>query len=130
MLKGLLFGGLFLVSLMIVSIINHREPPKNSLSYEEVITLLQANKITEINLKDSQVDLRDSENVKHSVYLSETQKIALLRQGNNLNIAVTAGDDPPALFYLFQILFWLFLISPPVIVILLLVIIRKMDAKK
>jgi hypothetical protein len=34
------------------------------------------------------------------------------------------------LFYVFQILFWLFLVSPPVIVVLLLVIIRKMDAKK
>lgn len=39
------------------------------------------------------------------------------------------APNAPPLFYLFQILFWLFLISPPVIVVLLLVIIKKMDSK-
>lgn len=37
--------------------------------------------------------------------------------------------DSDLLVRLFQILFWLFLISPPVIVILLLVIINKMNRK-
>ena len=39
-------------------------------------------------------------------------------------------QDSDLLLRLFQILFWLFLVSPPVIVVLLLVIIRKMDEKK
>ena len=38
-------------------------------------------------------------------------------------------NAPPLLFYVFQILFWLFVISPPVIVVLLLIIIKKMDSK-
>lgn len=35
----------------------------------------------------------------------------------------------PILLYLFQILFWLFVVSPPIIVVLLLIIIKKMDSK-
>jgi hypothetical protein len=42
---------------------------------------------------------------------------------------MTFSDEPTSpLVYLFQILFWLFVISPPVIVVLLLIIIKKMDA--
>ena len=62
--------------------------------------------------------------------VSENQKIELLEKGNALNITISLNNDAPnPLFYLFQILFWLFFISPPVIVVLLLVIIKKMDAK-
>lgn len=39
------------------------------------------------------------------------------------------NSDSDLLVRLFQILFWLFLISPPIIVVLLLVIISKMNRK-
>ena len=60
-----------------------------------------------------------------------------LRQSEirEINITSTQADflnvaDSDLFIRLFQILIWLFLISPPIIVVLLLVIISKMNRKK
>jgi ATP-dependent Zn protease len=130
-IKGFLIGSLLVFSLMFVG--SNREKysaPKNTISFTEALNRLESNQIREVNLGNNQLHLRDSENVLYSANVSEGQKIELLRKGNTLNVAMTFSDEPvPPLFYLFQILFWLFVISPPIIVILLLVIIKKMDAK-
>lgn len=56
---------------------------------------------------------------------SEVREVVIKdKQTDLLNVS-----DSDLLVRLFQILFWLFLISPPIIVVLLLVIISKMDRK-
>lgn len=56
---------------------------------------------------------------------SEVREINITTKHTDLpNVA-----DSDLLVRLFQILFWLFLISPPIIVVLLLVIIGKMNRK-
>ena len=56
---------------------------------------------------------------------SEVREINITsKQADVLNVA-----DSDLLVRLFQILIWLFLISPPIIVVLLLVIISKMNRK-
>ena len=128
--KGFLIGSLLIFSLMFVgsNLAEHRAP-KNAISFDEALNRLQSNRIREINLKNNQVHLLDSENVLYSANVSEGQKIELLKMGNLYNVSMTFSDEPTSpLVYLFQILFWLFVISPPVIVVLLLIIIKKMDA--
>ena len=130
-IKGFLMVSLVVFALMYVgSITNKNQSPTNTMSFEEALNRLQANRVREINLKSNQINLLNSENERYSLNISEGQKIELLKRGNALNVAMTFSDEPaPPLFYLFQILFWLFFISPPVIVVLLLIIIKKMDAK-
>jgi ATP-dependent Zn protease len=130
LLKGLLFGGVFLVSLLVVTNFSKNQSPATVISYDEAVQRLRSSDIKQINLENNRLNLLNAENVSYSIAANETQKIELLNQGNALNISVTLNDNPPPIFYVFQILFWLFLVSPPIIVILLLVIIRKMDAKK
>ncbi len=130
LVKGLLFGSVFLVSLLIVTNFSKNQSPAAVISYDEAVQRLRSSDVKQINLENNQLSLLDAENVKYTTVANETQKIELLNQGNALNISVTLNDDPPPIFYVFQILFWLFLVSPPIIVILLFVIIRKMDAKK
>ena len=129
--KGFLMVSLVAFSLIYVgSISNRNQAPKNTISFEEALNRLQSNRVREINLKNNQINLLDSENEKYSLNISEGQKIELLKRGNSLNVAMTFSDEPtPPLVYLFQILFWLFFISPPIIVVLLLIIIKKMDAR-
>jgi len=56
---------------------------------------------------------------------SEVREVVVRdKQADTLNVA-----DSDLLVRLFQILIWLFLISPPIIVVLLLVIISKMNRK-
>ena len=130
-IKGFLMVSLVVVSLMYVgSSSNKNQAPKNTISFEEALNRLESNRVREINLKNNQINLLDAENERYSLNISEGQKIELLKRGNTFNVAMTFSDEPtPPLVYLFQILFWLFFISPPVIVVLLLVIIKKMDAK-
>ena len=130
LVKGLLFGGVFLVSLLIVTNFSKNQPFKTTISYDEAVQRLQSSNVREISIENNKLSLLAAENVEYTPIVNETQKIELLNQGNSLNISVTLNDDPPPIFYVFQILFWLFLVSPPIIVILLFVIIRKMDAKK
>ena len=130
LVKCLLFGGFFLVSLLIVTNFSKNQPSKTTISYDEAVQRLQSSDVREISIENNKLSLLDAENVKYTTVANETQKIELLNQGNFLNISVKLNDDPPPIFYVFQILFWLFLISPPIIVILLFVIIRKMDTKK
>jgi ATP-dependent Zn protease len=131
LVKGFLLGSLLIFSLMFVGKSLYKyQSPKNTISFEEAVNRLQSNRVREINLKNNQLELLDSENVRYSANISEGQKIELLQKGNTLNVAVTFSDEPSnPLVYLFQILFWLFFISPPVIVVLLLIIIKKMDAR-
>lgn len=128
--KGLLFGGVFLVSMLIVTGFSKNQSPTTVISYNEAVQRLHSGGVTEINLQENQLNLLEAENVRYLTVTDETQKIELLNQGNALNISVSLSDNQPPIVYLIQILFWLFLISPPIIVILLFVIIRKMDAKK
>ena len=130
LLKGLLFGGVFLVSLFLVTNFSKNQPSELTISYSEAVQRLQSNDFRKINIENNKLNLLDAENVRYTTAASENQKIELLNLGNSLNISVNLNDDPPPIFYVFQILFWLFLVSPPIIVILLFVIIRKMDAKK
>jgi ATP-dependent Zn protease len=130
LVKGLLFGGVFLVSLLIVTSFSKNQSPKTVISYNEAVQRLHSSDVREINIENNRLNFLDAENAEYTIAADETQKIELLNQGNALNISVTLNDNPPPIFYVFQILFWLFLISPPIIVILLFVIIRKMDAKK
>lgn len=127
--KGFLLGSLLVFSIVFVgSKLNKYQAPKNAISYDEAVARLQSNRVREINLKNNQLNLLDSENARYSINVSESQKIELLQKGNALNVAFTFSDEPTnPLVYLFQILFWLFFISPPVIVVLLLIIIKKMD---
>jgi ATP-dependent Zn protease len=129
-LKGLLFGGIVLMSVLYVSFISRNPESNRNISYDEAVQRIRSNEVREINLESDDLSLRDAKNIKYIPSVSETQKIELLNQGNALNISVTLNDNPPPFVYLLQILFWLFLISPPIIVVLLFVIIRKMDAKK
>ena len=128
--KGLLFGGIFLVSLLVVTNFSKNQSPKTVISYNEAVQRLHSSDIKEINIENNRPNLLDTENAGYLIATDENQKIELLNQGNTLNISVTLNNNPPPIFYVFQILFWLFLISPPIIVILLFVIIRKMDEKK
>ena len=127
--KGLLFGGVFLVSLLIVTSFSKNQSPKTVICYNETVERFPSSDIEEINIEDNQLNQLDT-NEKFLQIEEEVQKVESSDQGKSLNIPLTISDSQPPVVYLIQILFWLFLISPPIIVILLFVIIRKMDEKK
>lgn len=94
------FGGIFLVALLIGSSFFRNQSSR--MTYDEALKRVQSKTVAEVNIKDN----------------------------NSSTITINLGtnsSDP--IFYLFQLLFWAFLLSPPVIVVLLLVIIKKMNDK-
>ena len=127
--KGLLFGGVFLVSLLIVTSFSKNQSPKTVICYNETVERIPSSGIEEINIADNQLNQLDTDE-KFLQIEEEVQKVESPDQGKSLIIPLTISDSQPPVVYLIQILFWLFLISPPIIVILLFVIIRKMDEKK
>ena len=127
--KGLLFGGVFLVSLLIVTSFSKNQSPKTVICYNETVEHFPSSDIEEANIADNQLNQLDTDE-KFLQIEEEVQKVESPDQGKSLNIPLTISDNQPPVVYLIQILFWLFLISPPIIVILLFVIIRKMDEKK
>jgi ATP-dependent Zn protease len=129
-IKWILLGALFLFALAVAgSNIFKNQTAKKAITFDEAVSRVQTGKINEINITGDQINLLDSENVKYRADVSERQKIELLEKGSLLNVTINLDNEPSnPLLYLFQILFWLFFISPPVIVVLLLVIIKKLDA--
>ena len=127
--KGLLFGGVFLVSLLIVTSFSKNQSPKTVICYNETVERIPSSGIEEANIADNQLNQLDTDE-KFLQIEEEVQKVESPDQGKSLIIPLTISDSQPPVVYLIQILFWLFLISPPIIVILLFVIIRKMDEKK
>jgi hypothetical protein len=116
--------------------------PKNSLwtpetTYAEAFRRMEAREFKEIKIKDDRIIFLDRNDRQYVIYPTEAEVNRIIRKVPNEDMRFSVEpysvqqNEPnaPPLFYLFQILFWLFLISPPIIVILLLIIIKKMDSK-
>jgi len=116
--------------------------PKNGLwtretTFAEAFRRMEAKEFKEIKIKDNRIIFLDENDRQYVIYPTEAQVNQIIRKVPNESVrfsvepyTVQHNSPNPLLFYLFQILFWLFLISPPLIVILLLIIIKKMDSKE
>lgn len=128
-IKGFLIGSLLVFSLMFIS--SKNQTPKNLVSFDEAVSRIESDNINEVRIKGETAEFFNDEKMSYASGITERQINFLLRQiqtGSNVSVSVAPEARDP-LAYLFQILFWLFFLSPPVIVVLLLVIIKKMDAK-
>lgn len=109
----------------------------NDMTFAEGVRRMEAREIKEIKLKDDKIIFLDENDWESVVYPTERQVDTIIRKVPNEGVKFTvapytvqSNQPSPFLIYLFQVLFWLFLISPPLIVILLVIIIKKMDSKE
>lgn len=131
-IKGFLIGSLLVFSLMFVgSKADKFESSKNTIPFDEAVSRLKSDEINEIRIQSGTAEFYKDEQITYATGVTERQITFLFKQaGMNSNIPVNfAPEAKDPLVYLFQILFWLFFLSPPIIVVLLLIIIKKMDAK-
>ncbi|HLM03174.1 MAG TPA: hypothetical protein VK400_19130 [Pyrinomonadaceae bacterium] len=130
--KGFLLGSLLVFSLMFIVSSGNREeqPAQKTISFDEAVARIETDDIKEIRIKNGTAEFLSDGQLAYATDVSERRMSLLLRQlGSEVEKVSFAPEPKDPLIYLFQILFWLFFISPPVIVVLLLVIIKKMDAK-
>lgn len=130
-IKGFLVGSLLVFSLMLVSSNwNKNQTPKNAVSFDEAISRIKSDNIKKVRLDGRTAEFFNDEMMFSTAIVSDSQAELLFNAMDSANISVSAAPEAKnPLVYLFQILFWLFFISPPVIVILLLIIIKKLDAR-
>lgn len=128
---NLLFAGLYFG---IINLGAQSQPPKNEISYEEAIERLNSKNIREISISNNEAIFTNLEKENFAFHVSEEQVEKILESSADKSVtikfipAASASASNP-LFYLFQILFWLFFISPPIIVILLILIWRELKER-
>ncbi len=127
---GFLLGNIILGSIAYgINYVSNYQSSKNEITFVEALKRIEGKEINKVIIDDKKVEFNSIFDTKYSANLTEEQREKVLQRSGAFGLAqieFLPKSDPIA--SIFQILFWLFFLSPPIIVVLLLVIISKMKS--
>lgn len=133
-LAGFLLGNFILAS-AVFGFKYYSENSQKNISLKDAIYLIENNEIKEVNIISDRAELVNHSGIKLTVEnVLEAQREFLISAVTDFNkenqrSSIKVSESPKSfdpLSLLFQILFWLFFISPPVIALLLFLIWREL----